>query len=89
MKKFELFDVQYNTGLLVQACEAGEPFIVMKRKGDALFVAIPMSHKLVSSVSIRVAFALRLHGDGLLTLRRACHLSGLPLPEFIALVNEV
>ena len=87
MRKFEIFDLQFNTSAIVSAVNAGEVLLVMEKE-KPLFVALPMSHKLMS-MSIKITFALHLFENKLLTVRRAAHVSGLPLKEFIALANEL
>lgn len=81
MDTFTIRDLRERTGELIRDAEAGRLSIVTKH-GQPVFVAVPFDESLLKA-GVRVALAVKLFDDDVLSLGRAAKLSGMPQGEFI------
>jgi len=86
MDTFTIRDLRERTGDLVRDAEQGKLSIITKH-GQPVFVALPFDETLIKE-GVRVALAVKLFDEEVLSTGRAAKLSGLPLAEFLKTCSE-
>lgn len=81
MEAFTIRDLRERTGELVRDAEAGKLSLVTKH-GQPVFLAVPFDETLLRE-GVRVALAVKLFDDEVISLGKAARLAGMALSEFI------
>jgi len=81
MDTFSIRDLRERTGDLVRDAEAGKLSLVTKH-GQPVFLAVPFDESLLRE-GVRVALAVKLFDDEVVSLGKAAKLAGMPQSEFI------
>ena len=81
MEIFTIRDLRERTGELVRGAEAGKLSLVTKH-GLGVFVAMPFDEDLVRS-GVRVALAVKLFDEEVISVGKAAKLAGVSYVEFI------
>ena len=81
MDTFSIRDLRERTGDLVRDAEAGKLSIITKH-GQPVFLAVPFDESLLRE-GVRVALAVKLFDDEVVSLGKAAKLAGMPQSEFI------
>jgi len=81
MDTFTIRDLRERTGDLVRDAEAGKLSIITKH-GQPVFLAVPFDESLLRE-GVRVALAVKLFDDEVVSLGKAAKLAGMPQSEFI------
>jgi len=81
MDVFTIRDLRERTGELIRDAEEGRLSVVTKH-GQPVFVAVPFDETLLKS-GVRVALAVKLFDNEVVSLGKAAKLSGMPQGEFI------
>ena len=81
MDTFTIRDLRERTGDLVRGAEAGKLSLVTKH-GQPVFLAVPFDETLLKE-GVRVALAVKLFDDEVVSLGKAAKLAGMPQSEFI------
>ena len=81
MDTFTIRDLRERTGELIRDAEAGKLSIITKH-GQPVFVAVPFDEALLKE-GVRVALAVKLFDDEVVSLGKAAKLAGMPQGEFI------
>lgn len=81
MDTFTVRDLRERTGELIRDAEAGKLSLVTKH-GQPVFVAVPFDETLLKE-GVRVALAVKLFDDEVVSLGKAAKLAGMPQSEFI------
>ncbi len=81
METFTIRDLRERTGELVRGAEAGKLSLVTKH-GLGVFVAMPFDEDLVRS-GVRVALAVKLFDEEVISVGKAAKLAGVSYVEFI------
>lgn len=81
METFTIRDLRERTGELVRGAKAGQLSLVTKH-GVEVFVAMPFDEELLRS-GVRVALAVKLFDDEVISLGKATKLAGVPYIEFV------
>ena len=75
MQTFSVRDLRDRTGELIREAEAGH-LIVVAKHGQPVFVAVPLDEPMLQH-GVRVALAMKLFQDGVLSLAKAARYAGL------------
>lgn len=86
METFTVRDLRERTGELIRGAEEGRLAVVTKH-GNPVFVAVPFDEALLQS-GVRIALAIKLFDEGVLTLAQAARFAGLHLEEMIERTGE-
>jgi len=81
MDTFTIRDLRERTGDLVRGAEAGKLSIITKH-GQPVFLAVPFDEILLRE-GVRVALAVKLFDDEVVSLGKAAKLAGMIQSEFI------
>jgi prevent-host-death family protein len=81
MDVFTIRDLRERTGELIRDAEEGKLCIVTKH-GQPIFVAVPIDETLLKE-GVRVALAVKLFDNEVISIGKAAKLAGMPLGEFI------
>lgn len=81
MDTFTIRDLRERTGDLVRDAEAGKLSLVTKH-GQPVFLAVPFDEVMVRE-GLRVALAIKLFDDEIISLGKAAKLAGMSQSEFI------
>jgi len=85
VETFNIRDLRQRTGDLVRAAEGGRLSVVTKH-GRPVFVALPMSDRLLAS-GVHQALAIHLFEAGVLSLSKAARLAEISAERFIDLLG--
>ena len=81
LRSFNIRDLRQRTGELVRGAESGDLAVVTKH-GHPVFVAVPMSERLLEAGVFEV-LAVKLYADGVLSLSKAAKLASSPVERFL------
>jgi prevent-host-death family protein len=81
METFTIRDLRERTGELVRGAEDGKLSLVTKH-GVGVFVAMPFDEEMVRS-GVRVALAVKLFDEEVVSLGKAAKLAGVTYVEFV------
>lgn len=81
MESFTVRDLRERTGDLIRDAEAGKLSVITKH-GQPVFVAVPFDETLLRE-GVRVALAIKLYDEEVVSLGKAAKLAGVSLSEFI------
>lgn len=81
MESFTVRDLRERTGDLIRDAEAGKLSVITKH-GQPVFVAVPFDEILLRE-GVRVALAVKLYDEEVVSLGKAAKLAGVSLIEFI------
>jgi prevent-host-death family protein len=81
METFTIRDLRERTGELVRGAEDGKLSLVTKH-GVGVFVAMPFDEEMVRS-GVRVALAVKLFDEEVVSLGKAAKLAGVSCVEFV------
>lgn len=81
MESFTVRDLRERTGDLIRDAEAGKLSVITKH-GRPVFVAVPFDETLLKE-GVRVALAVKLYNEDVISLGKAAKLAGMSLSEFI------
>lgn len=81
MDTFTIRGLRERTGKLIRDAEQGKLSLVTKH-GQPVFVAVPFDETLLKE-GVRVALAVKLFDDEVVSLGKAAKLAGMPQTEFI------
>lgn len=81
MDAFTVRDLRERTGELIRDAEAGKLSVVTKH-GKPVFVAVPLDNRLLED-GLRVALAVKLFEEEVLSLGKAARFADMPAEEFL------
>jgi prevent-host-death family protein len=81
MQTFSVRDLRDRTGELIREAEAGHLSVVAKH-GQPVFVAVPLDEPMLQH-GVRVALAMKLFQDGVLSLGKATRFAGQDRASFM------
>ena len=81
MQSFTIRDIRERSGDLIRNAEAGKLSVITKA-GLPVFVAVPFDEVLLKE-GVRVALAVKLYDEGVVSLGKAAKLAGMSLSEYI------
>lgn len=81
MDAFTVRDLRERTGELIRDAEAGKLSVVTKH-GKPVFVAVPLDDRLLEE-GLRVALAIKLFDEEVLSLSKAARFAGMPIEDFL------
>lgn len=85
MDTYTVRDLRERTGELVSGAESGD-LAVVTRHGRPVFVAVPFDETLVEA-GVKVALAIKLFDQEIVSLGQAAKISGVTTAEFIDLLG--
>lgn len=87
MDTFTVRDLRERTGALIHGAEAGELSLITKH-GRPVFLAVPFSEELIE-LGLRLAMAIKLYEEEIITLEKAAKLANLPIETFIEKLGKI
>jgi predicted HTH domain antitoxin len=87
MDTFTVRDLRERTGTLIHDAEEGKLSLITKH-GKPVFLAVPFTSTLLD-VGLRVALAIKLFQDQVVTLEKAAKLAGLNMESFIDKLGQL
>lgn len=86
MDAFTVRDLRERTGELIRDAEAGKLSVVTKH-GKPVFVAVPLDDRLLEE-GLRVALAIKLFDEEVLSLSKAARFAGMPIEDFLEYLGK-
>lgn len=87
MQTFTVRDLREHTGQLIHDAELGKLSLITKH-GHPVFLAVPFTED-VLELGLRLALAIKLYQDQVVTLEKAAKLAGQPLELFIEKIGKL